>query len=415
MKYTPIEFYEELAQLTIFRGLKDQPIIKSFQNMLGAICENEKRIDVLSACCQFASDLYSESSYDTDTVHPKTELTANWTDVILRLLVNDENFYMKAYAFKRPVSTEITAQLNKELLFLEAMSRIDSKRIEKWLHTSGYTEHLPVWTASEHDFIAEYEDFLNNIQNKGFGMFADYGYFMFTDNALIPVKHPDMQDISKLTGYERERNQVIKNTEIFLDGGTASNVLLYGDAGTGKSSTVKAVSAHFKDRGLRLVEVRTNQLFQIPHLLDMLSSIPLKFILFIDDLSFTSNDDNFSVLKSILEGGISSCGENVRIYATSNRRHLVKETMSERSGDELYLNDTLQETMSLSARFGLAITFQRPGKDDYLSIVKDLAAQYGIDIPEEELFIKAEAYAIRSNGRSPRTAKHFIELQKAGI
>ncbi|HIY04818.1 MAG TPA: ATP-binding protein, partial [Candidatus Anaerotignum merdipullorum] len=150
-------------------------------------------------------------------------------------------------------------------------------------------------------------------------------------------------------------------------------------------------------------------------ILDELAGNPLKFILFIDDLSFSNNDDNFSALKAILEGGVASCGKNVLIYATSNRRHLVKESMTQRQGDDLHLNDTLQETMSLAARFGLTVTFQKPNKDAYLDIVKHLALQYGIHLPEQELFTKAEAFAIRCNGRSPRAAKHFIELQKAGI
>ena len=246
-------------------------------------------------------------------------------------------------------------------------------------------------------------------------MYAQYHTFLFRHGTIQPVKHPDTQTLEDLTGYERERNQVLRNTQVFLEGGTASNVLLYGDAGTGKSTTVKAIANSLRKQGLRLLEVKKNELYELPDILDELSGNPLKFIIFIDDLSFSSNDDNFAALKAILEGGVASCGKNVLIYATSNRRHLVKETMTERQGDELYLNDTLQETMSLAARFGLTITFQKPGKDDYLSIVKHLAKQYGVSMDEEELCIKAEAFAIRCNGRSPRTAKHFIELQKAGI
>jgi len=192
-------------------------------------------------------------------------------------------------------------------------------------------------------------------------------------------------------------------------------MLLYGDAGTGKSSTIKAVAHHLAPQGLRIIEVKKNQLYQIPKLLEELSDNPLKFILFIDDLSFSGNDDNFSALKATLEGSISGCGDNAVIYATSNRRHLVKESFGDRAGDELHLNDSMQETMSLAARFGLTITFQKPDKDEYLSIVKSLAAEYGIEMDEEELFKKAEAHAIRKNGRSPRTAKQFIELLKIGI
>lgn len=192
-------------------------------------------------------------------------------------------------------------------------------------------------------------------------------------------------------------------------------MLLYGDAGTGKSSTVKAAAKHFAPEGLRMVEIKKNQLYMIPQIMEELASNPLKFILFIDDLSFNGNDDNFSALKATLEGSISGRGSNVAIYATSNRRHLVKENMSDRDGDELHVNDTIQETMSLAARFGLTVTFQKPDKDSYLSIVRSLADQYGIDMDEDELFRKAEAHALRSNGRSPRTAKQFIELLKIGI
>ena len=207
----------------------------------------------------------------------------------------------------------------------------------------------------------------------------------------------------------------MKNTEALVNGTGASNMLLYGDAGTGKSSTIKAVAAALAPRGLRIIEVKKNQLYQIPNVMEELASNPLKFILFIDDLSFTGNDDNFSALKATLEGSISGCGDNAVIYATSNRRHLVKESFGDRAGDELHLNDTMQETMSLAARFGLTITFQKPGKDTYLTIVKSLAKEYGIEMDEEELFKKAEAHAIRKNGRSPRTAKQFIELLKIGI
>ena len=198
-------------------------------------------------------------------------------------------------------------------------------------------------------------------------------------------------------------------------------MLLYGDMGTGKSSTIKAVAADFSHRGLRLVEIKKNQLFMIPDIMEQLADNPLKFILFIDDLSFSGNDDNFSALKATLEGSISGCGSNTLIYATSNRRHLVRESASDRIAgagmdEDLHINDTLQETMSLSARFGLTITFSKPDKEEYLSIVKSLAEEYGLEVTdEEELFRRAEAFAIRKNGRSPRTARQFIELQKIGI
>jgi len=246
-------------------------------------------------------------------------------------------------------------------------------------------------------------------------MFAKYSFFRLENGQIVPVAHPDFQPVNQLFGYERERGLIMKNTEALVNGTGASNMLLYGDAGTGKSSSIKAIAAHLAPKGLRIIEVKKSQLHQIPALMEELASNPLKFILFIDDLSFSGNDDNFSALKATLEGSISGCGDNAVIYATSNRRHLMKESFEDRDGTELHLNDTLQETMSLSARFGLTVTFQRPDKDEYLHIVKELAAEYGIDMNEDELFKKAEAHAIRKNGRSPRTAKQFIELLKIGI
>ena len=149
--------------------------------------------------------------------------------------------------------------------------------------------------------------------------------------------------------------------------------------------------------------------------METLSANPLKFILFIDDLSFSTNDNDFAALKAILEGSVSSRSSNLAVYATSNRRHLVKETFSDREGDEIHLADTMQELMSLSARFGLTITFSRPDKELYCHIVQNLALLYGIEMPEAELMIKAEAHTIRNGGRSPRVAKQFIELLKAEV
>lgn len=171
--------------------------------------------------------------------------------------------------------------------------------------------------------------------------------------------------------------------------------------GTGKSSTVKAIANAFAPDGLRLVEVKKHQLYQIPALMDELSRNPLKFILFIDDLSFTANDDNFAALKAILEGSVSGSPGTSPSTPPPTRRHLVKETFADRDGDELYAADTRQEMMSLAARFGLTVTFLRPEKQRFREILLALAPQYGVDCPEEQLVEQAEAFALRAGGRSP--------------
>ena len=275
---------------------------------------------------------------------------------------------------------------------------------------------LPRWEVSpDANYAAAYQARRAAVGQKGYGMFARHHVFTIEDGRLVPVRYPDPQRLSELPGYEREREKVIANTRALLEGKPTNNVLLYGDAGTGKSSTVKAIANEFAPDGLRLIEVKKNQLYQIPALMDELAKNPLKFILFIDDLSFSANDDNFAALKAILEGSVGGRSHNVAVYATSNRRHLVKESMSDRSGDDLHAADTRQELMSLAARFGLTVTFQQPDKDRYDTILLELAKQYGVQMPSDQLFIKGQAFALRAGGRSPRVAKQFVELLAAGV
>lgn len=397
MKKQLLELNLKLSALTVFRDLLSDPVIRRFQILVQALEEKELQKQI-SAYSDFAAALYQTGS--------------DLGVYVNNLIRNDDNFYIKEKARGAAVSRLIENCLKAELDTLQALSAVTSEGIKSVI---GYKGFLPDWENTVFDFHYDYRDRIAKLPSTGYGIYAKYFAFHLEGDTIIPVKYPDSQRLDQLFGYERERNLILKNTQALIAGKGASNMLLYGDAGTGKSSTIKAVCRHFAPKGLRLVEVKKNQLYRIPHVADELSANPLKFVLFIDDLSFTGNDDNFSALKAILEGSIAACGKNIAIYATSNRRHLVKETMGERSGDELHLNDTLQETMSLAARFGLTITFQRPDKEEYLSIVKHLAEEAGLSLPEEELLRKAEAHAIRANGRSPRTAKQFVELQKIGI
>ena len=387
----------EIDSLTVFSKLKEDPAISCLRLLLDTIEDKDTNtsIDLYS---RFVSALYKN--------------TASLTDYIKTLVLQDDNFYVKGHAEKKHIDHVIRDSVDHELSILQKIASLTSDSFQDII---GYEGFLPEWTTRPIDIQYDFMEKLSNISVTGYGIYAKYCFFRLKEGNVVPVVHPDYQPLDQLFGYERERNIIIKNTKALIDGKGASNMLLYGDAGTGKSSTVKAVAADLSPKGLRIIEVKKNQLYQIPWLMEELSLNPLKFILFIDDLSFTGNDDNFSALKATLEGSISGCGDNVVIYATSNRRHLLKENFRDRMGDELHINDTMQETMSLSARFGLAVTFQKPDKEEYLSIVQALADQYGIDMDKQELFKKAEAHAIRKNGRSPRTAKQFIELLKIGL
>ncbi|MGN0983404.1 MAG: ATP-binding protein, partial [Gemmiger sp.] len=301
--------------------------------------------------------------------------------------------------------------MNSELAFLQVLGHTGLE--ELWPQAPSF---LPRWEVhAEVDYPAAYARRRDEVGRRGYGMFARHHMFTVENGALVPVRYPDPQRLSGLPGYEREREKVIANTRALLEGRPANNVLLYGDAGTGKSSTVKALANEFAPEGLRLVEIKKNQLYQLPALMDQLAQNPLKFILFIDDLSFTANDDNFAALKAILEGSVGGRSQNIAVYATSNRRHLIKETMSDRSGDDIHEADTRQELMSLSARFGLTVTFQQPDKERYDAILLELARQYKVQMPSDQLFIKGAAFALRAGGRSPRVAKQFVELLAAGV
>lgn len=385
-----------LQSLVIFRDILKDPVIEALDRYLAAPAGvGEERVGLY---CEFVTVLYSK--------------TEQFSRYLLELILEDENLYVTRKCAEGSVGACLEECLDHELEFLQSLSAVSAKDMTAHLEYTGY---LPTYVTEALDLKALFHERMSEIHIHGYGMFARHYTFTVCDGHPVPVKHPDPQTLEELPGYERERAKVIANTEALLAGQPACNVLLYGDAGTGKSSAVKAIANAFYDKGLRLIEVKKNQLYQIPELVDALGKNPLKFILFVDDLSFSANDDNFGALKAILEGSVSGRSSNVAVYATSNRRHLIKETLSDREGDDIHFFDTMQELMSLSARFGLTITFTKPDKDKFLAIVHELAKQHGVTLEEEKLDVRAEAHAIRNGGRSPRVAKQFVELLAAGV
>ncbi len=391
-----------LSSLVIFRHILSDPVLIKLRRLLSVFpsvsVSPSKVAEGIDAYCDFVSALFSH--------------TDDFAAYVLKLVLEDENIYMLKSCDRDAVNPALEACLAHELKALQILSRFDGQSVRDALSCNGF---LPCWTNSTQDFSKAYAERIATIHKRGYGVFAKYHMFTVKNGTLVPVKNPDTQTLDQLPGYERERSRVIANTKALLNGQPANNVLLYGDAGTGKSSTVKAIVNAFHEEGLRLIEVKKKQLYQIPDIVEALGKNPLKFILFIDDLSFSSNDTDFAALKAILEGSVNGYSGNLVVYATSNRRHLIKESWEDRTGSDLHESDTRQELMSLAARFGLTVTFSRPDKERYLEIVHSLAKQYQLNIAEEELDIRAEAHAIRNGGRSPRAAKQFIELTKSGV
>lgn len=388
------EIYLGFCAFGVFRGLFRHPLFQHFitYSRTGGAENCHLKLDAYGA---FVGEIY--------------RLGGDLTAAVRTLLFEDENIYVMNRANGVYCDDELCAAVDAEI---DLLIKFASLKAEDFRDDLGYEGYMPTFMSSDaSDLMEAYARRVGSIATFGYGIFSSYGMFRLSDSGEIePILSADATSLDSFVGYEVERQKVIDNTEAFLEGKPAANVLLYGDAGTGKSSTVKAVANAFFDKGLRLIEVRKDQLASLPYVMGKISKNPLHFVIFIDDLSFLQNDDNFSMLKAALEGSASAKAKNAVIYATSNRRHIVKESFSDRdSGDDLHRNDTVQETLSLSERFGLTVLFAKPNKNLYLEIVFELAEKYHIDSDPEWLKNEAEAFALRRGYRSARCAEQFIE------
>ena len=379
-----------LHTLTVFRNVYSDPLFSDIVLLLESA--NNEQSEKLELFCSLASSTY--------------HCGGNLSKCILKLALEDDNICTKFYASGKTPPENLLICLEEELKLLEEVASLTSNELKELTDFNGF---LPDWQTTAYDFVDMFKERMSNIRKYGSGIFVNNFAFRLINGTLAPVSHPDTISIEQLSGYERERSLIENNTLALLDGKPAANVLLYGESGTGKSSTVKALINKYSSCGLRLIEARKNQLNEIPDLIELLNGNPLKFIIFIDDLSFAKDDDSFAGLKAVLEGSVTAKSANVSIYATSNRRHLVKESFRDREGDEIHLADTIAEITSLSDRFGLVVTFERPGKDLYIDIVCELAKQNKIDMEKDKLAELSELYALRRGGRSPRVAKQFID------
>ena len=228
---------------------------------------------------------------------------------------------------------------------------------------------------------------------------------------IVPITNIAHVHLDDLVGYEIAKKKLIDNTKAFVEGRKANNCLLYGDAGTGKSSSIKAILNQYYDQGLRMIEIYKHQFQDLNDVIAQIKNRNYKFIIYMDDLSFEEFEIEYKYLKAVIEGGLERKPENVLIYATSNRRHLVRETFKDKADrdEELHTNDTVQEKLSLVARFGVTIYFGSPDKKEFQEIVKGLARANQIDMPEEKLLLEANKWELSHGGKSGRTAQQFID------
>ena len=391
-----------LQLVSLFRGVKQSPALCALLRILQAADADEK-------AAAYSDFLFALQAADLC-----------FSEALLRLVFTDDNRYVRLTAAKEPIPEAMEALAERELSLFSALTELSPEDLFPDALPAGgipadggrFACTLPRFENKKTDVGALYRARLSQLHRFGFGVFAGGAMFRVKDERIVPIRTDSAMSPDEFVGYQSQRETVRRAFVSLLDGMPAENVLLYGDAGTGKSSTVKALVKDLADRGLRLIELKKDQLTDLPAVMEEVRVQPLKFVIFIDDLSFGKNDDQFSMLKAALEGSAAGTAENALICATSNRRHIVKETFSDRTGDDVHRNDTMTELLSLSDRFGLTVYYEKPNKAQYLETVSVLAARAGLPVTEE-LLTAAEAYALKKGSRSPRAAKQFVAIEKS--
>lgn len=414
----PIAFLQrQAASLLLYQSVIQGSVAQSFLTLL----QNLGQQDEL-ACLRAYGNWFQEL----------VAADLSWQNYVLQQILRADNPFTQQVQQQREVSPALTAAVQHDLRALQHLYNCDGKQVSQWVQAKAGLETPPiVWeplnsaatpqTVGLNPNTADWTDLLPALSDQyrqfGAGLFATYRAFRWQQGELMGVAHPDPIRLEELIGYELQKTALRQNTQALLKGYPALHVLLYGSRGSGKSSLVKALLSAYGAKGLRLLEVSKADLRDLPVIVDQLRTAPQKFIIFVDDLSFEEDDDAYKALKVVLEGNITARPQNVIVYATSNRRHLIREFFDDRprprDADEIHHWDTVQEKLSFSDRFGLTLTFEPANQETYLEIVHHLAQQSGLQLDAKDLEFQALQWATRHNGRSGRTARQFVDFFSA--
>ncbi|MFZ4640798.1 MAG: ATP-binding protein [Nodosilinea sp.] len=410
---TRIQSYRQaLDALLIYGDMFGDPVGQGFRALLEALLQAR-----VPTCLRAYGHWFQALASAEET----------WPSYVVRRLIYADN------PFTRQVQTRSLEQLPpalvqavcSDLVNLQYLHDLDGGEVSAWVReiadlpappvawVGASPTPLPFEFAPDLAWVEGLSSLAHHYRQEGVGVFGQYRAVRWQAQTLEGIPHPDPIRLAQLTAYDRPRQDLIQNTLALLRGYPALNVLLYGSRGSGKSSLVKALVNEYYSQGLRLIEVPRARLQDLAQIVEHLRPLPQKFIIFVDDLSFETDDEAFKALKVVLEGGLTARPDNVVVYATSNRRHLVPEYFGDRpqasDQEEVQAWDTVQEKLSFSDRFGLTLTFEPADQQTYLTIVQHLAKQTAITMDMDQLTAQALQWATRHNGRSGRTARQFID------
>ena len=428
---------DSLDRLALYTHVLHDDIFQCYCAMLRCVAAGDPPHRFAAAAAKLSGLLAQHSERKSAGVRGDA-----WQDYLVQHILGAENAFSQRAALAGPtgLSTALRSLAEEDLAILQRLFNLNAVA---WRTLAGLlaADEIPPYLAwdefsspgatesERHELdirerLLALEDWREAVpllaahyHRHGTGEFARYRAFRWVRSThggnLQGVPHPDPIRLEELIGDDRQRRLLMQNTEHLLAGYRANNVLLCGDRGTGKSSSIKALLHRYGDRGLRLIEVAKEHLNEFPDILMELQERPQSFVVFVDDLSFEPHETDYKALKAILEGSVAAQPRNVVIYATSNRSHLIRENFSDRAGileDEVHPKETLQETFSLSDRFGIRISFVSPTQAHYLAIVAALTEQRGLLIQEADLRARAITWAQQQNGFSGRTARQFVDF-----
>ncbi|MBD2307092.1 ATP-binding protein [Chroococcidiopsis sp. FACHB-1243] len=429
------EFFQlQAASLLIYQSVLTDEVGQAFLNLLRSL----RQIDLLQSLRHSEVDELGCVRAYGNYFKAIASQNQSWQDYLISQILRDDNPFSRQIQNTdlADLPPSLIAAAQQDLQALQSLYQCSSEQLSQWVQAAAKLNLPPVaWTdiptekASDRTIyyklshLDNWADILTDLaayyRQHGTGIFAKYQALRWQSGQFVGVSHADPVQLQQLVGYEYQRDTLKKNTEFLLAGYPALHVLLYGSRGSGKSSLVKGLLHEYGDRNLRLIEVAKSDLAALPTIVEQLRGVPQKFIIFVDDLSFEEDDDAFKALKVVLEGNITARPQNVVVYATSNRRHLVREMFGDRprpsQNEEVGVWDTVQEKLSFSDRFGLTLTFEPANQDTYLHIVRHLAALAELNISQTDLDYRALQWATCHNGRSGRTARQFIDFLQAEL